>query len=126
MRLLTLGEKLLAQERTQEAYEDYQKLLHEFPDYPDHGLGWVEVRAEENEPEALTSALRAGHFYATEGPKLLDVAIEHRVVVHQRHVVDVVEVAPQYDGPGQVTALHGARLMLDTVGAVFGRRAELG
>jgi uncharacterized protein (TIGR03790 family) len=33
--LLTLGEKLLAQERTQDAYEDYQKLLHEFPDYPD-------------------------------------------------------------------------------------------
>jgi len=33
--LLTLGEKLLAQERTQEAYEDYQKLFHDFPDYPD-------------------------------------------------------------------------------------------
>ena len=33
--LLTLGEKLLALERTQEAYEDYQTLLHEFPDYPD-------------------------------------------------------------------------------------------
>ena len=40
--------------------------------------------------------------------------------------MDLVEVAPQYDGPGQVTALHGARLILDTVGAVFGRRAELG
>jgi agmatinase len=38
---------------------------------------------------------------------------------------DVVEVAPQYDGPGQVTALHGARLILDTVGAVFRRRATL-
>jgi tetratricopeptide (TPR) repeat protein len=33
--LLTLGEKLLALDRTQEGYEDYQKLLHEFPDYPD-------------------------------------------------------------------------------------------
>jgi len=40
--------------------------------------------------------------------------------------LDLVEVAPQYDGPGQVTALHGARLILDTVGAVFRRRAELG
>ena len=39
--------------------------------------------------------------------------------------MDLVEVAPQYDGPGQVTALHGARLILDTVGAVFRRRAEL-
>ena len=33
--LLTLGEKLLALDRQQEAYEDYQKLLQEFPDYPD-------------------------------------------------------------------------------------------
>jgi uncharacterized protein (TIGR03790 family) len=33
--LLTLAEKLTALERQQEACEDYQKLLHEFPDYPD-------------------------------------------------------------------------------------------
>ena len=39
--------------------------------------------------------------------------------------MDLVEVAPQYDGPGQLTALHGARLILDTVGAVFRRRAGL-
>ena len=63
----------------------------EFPDYPDHGLGWVEVKAEENEPEALTSALRAGHFYATEGPKLLDVAIDGtEVVVRSSPVMKVI------------------------------------
>ena len=39
--------------------------------------------------------------------------------------MDLVEVAPMYDGPGQLTALHGARLIFDTVGAVFRRRAEL-
>ncbi len=33
--LLTLGEKLLAADRTQDAYEDYQQLLREFPKYPD-------------------------------------------------------------------------------------------
>ena len=32
---LTLGEKLLALDRQQDAYEDYQKLLREFTDYPD-------------------------------------------------------------------------------------------
>jgi agmatinase len=37
--------------------------------------------------------------------------------------LDLVEVAPMYDGPGQLTAMHGARLILDTVGAVFRRRA---
>jgi agmatinase len=35
--------------------------------------------------------------------------------------MDLVEVAPQYDGPGQLTAMHGARLILDTVGAAFRR-----
>ena len=33
--LLTLAEKLPALDRQQEAYEDYQQLLREFPDYPD-------------------------------------------------------------------------------------------
>jgi hypothetical protein len=33
--LLTLGERLLALDHTQEAYEAYQRLLHECPDYPD-------------------------------------------------------------------------------------------
>ena len=33
--LLTLAEKLPALDRQQEAYEDYQKLLQEFPNYPD-------------------------------------------------------------------------------------------
>jgi agmatinase len=37
--------------------------------------------------------------------------------------MDLVEVAPQYDGPGQLTSLHGVRLILDTVGAAFRRRA---
>lgn len=33
--LLTIGEKLTALEKRQEAYDTYQKLLQEFPDYPD-------------------------------------------------------------------------------------------
>jgi arginase family enzyme len=40
--------------------------------------------------------------------------------------MDLVEVAPQYDGPAQLTALHGARLILDAVGAAFRRRAQVG
>ena len=32
--LLTLGEKLVALERDEEAYENYRRLLQEFPDYP--------------------------------------------------------------------------------------------
>lgn len=32
--------------------------------------GWVMVKAEENEPEALLDALKAGHFYASQGPQI--------------------------------------------------------
>ena len=41
--------------------------------------------------------------------------------------MDMVEVAPAYDGPGQLTSLHAVRLILDAVGAVFaGRRSKAG
>ena len=38
--------------------------------------GWVMVRAEENEPEALLRALRGGASYASQGPGIRDVARE--------------------------------------------------
>jgi hypothetical protein len=38
--------------------------------------GWVMVKAAENEPEALLAALKAGHFYATQGPSIHDIAWE--------------------------------------------------
>jgi hypothetical protein len=63
----------------------------EYPDYPDHGLCWVEVKAERNDPDELVAALKAGHFYATEGPKLLDVQIEgNEVVVASSPVMKVI------------------------------------
>ena len=34
--------------------------------------GWVMVKAEENDPDQLLSALKAGHFYATQGPEIRD------------------------------------------------------
>jgi predicted metal-dependent phosphoesterase TrpH len=36
--------------------------------YDDAGGGWVMLKAEANEPEALLEALKAGHFYSTQGP----------------------------------------------------------
>lgn len=35
---------------------------------------WLMVKAAENTPDALLSALRDGHFYATEGPQIHDIA----------------------------------------------------
>ncbi len=42
---------------------------------PDHFGGWVMVRAESNEPEALLHALRAGAFYSTQGPELRGIEV---------------------------------------------------
>jgi predicted metal-dependent phosphoesterase TrpH len=38
--------------------------------FPDACGGWVMVKAEENEPTALVEALKAGHFYASQGPQI--------------------------------------------------------
>ncbi len=43
---------------------------------PDHFGGWVMVRAEANEPEALLAALKAGRFYASQGPELRGLRVE--------------------------------------------------
>ena len=38
--------------------------------YHDAGGGWVMVKAEANEPEALLEALTGGHFYSSQGPEI--------------------------------------------------------
>lgn len=43
---------------------------------PDAFGGWVMVKAEANEPQALLAALKAGHFYATQGPLIHDIRWE--------------------------------------------------
>lgn len=48
---------------------------------PDHFGGWVMVKAEENTPEALLEALKAGHHYSTTGPELRGIHWEDDAVV---------------------------------------------
>jgi predicted metal-dependent phosphoesterase TrpH len=47
-----------------------------FSTRPDAFGGWVHVKAETLDPDALLAALKAGRFYASQGPELRDVAIE--------------------------------------------------
>ena len=46
--------------------------------------GWVMVRAEALEPEALLAALKAGHSYASSGPAIHDIQVEPRQEVTVR------------------------------------------
>ena len=48
---------------------------------PDAFGGWVMVKAIGNTPEFLLDALKAGHFYASQGPRLDDVRIEGDEIV---------------------------------------------
>ena len=71
---------------------------------PDHFGGWVMVKAEANEPEALLAALKAGHFYSTQGPELRDVRVEGgKLIVTSSAVVSVVALG---HGTG-AKAVHG-------------------
>jgi len=79
---------------------------------PDHFGGWVMVKAEENDPDALLEALKAGHSYASTGPEIrgvhwsdTDVTIETSAVSH---------VIVQGQGSA-ATAVHGASMTRTTV-----------
>ncbi|WP_040456088.1 CehA/McbA family metallohydrolase [Kribbella catacumbae] len=54
---------------------------HLQPQDPPPCQAWVQVRAEALEPDALLTALKAGHFYSSTGPELYDVRIEGDGVV---------------------------------------------
>lgn len=43
---------------------------------PDWRAAWVNVKAESLDPDALVTALKAGHYYAGQGPEIRDVRIE--------------------------------------------------
>ena len=73
----------------------------------DHFGGWVMVKATQNSPDALLAALKAGHYYATQGPEFAHVEITgDRVLVRCSAVESVI-----VQGIGSPTeAVHGAAL----------------
>jgi hypothetical protein len=47
-----------------------------FTSPPDYGGAWVQVRAAALDPDALLAALKAGHYYSSQGPEIHDVSID--------------------------------------------------
>jgi len=83
---------------------------------PDYGKGWVMVRAPENTPEAILAALRAGHFYASMGPEIHDVALDGREVTVRCSPARSVYVTGGYNYcPNAVHAWDGKPLTEVTV-----------
>jgi hypothetical protein len=71
---------------------------------PDHFGGWVMVKSESLTPDALLFALKAGHFYSSQGPELHRVDVtETSGVVESSAAVSVI-----VQGHGSAAqALHG-------------------
>ena len=71
---------------------------------PDHFGGWVMVKSEVNESEALLGALKRGDFYSSQGPELRSVSITDREV----HVEMSACVSMIVSGSGTAArAVHG-------------------
>lgn len=85
---------------------------------PDHFGGWVMVKAQENTPEVLLAALKAGHYYSSQGPDLRGLTFDKKGVDVECSAVRSVIV----QGYGQgAKAVHGnsmtkARVPLDRLG----------
>lgn len=74
---------------------------------PDHFGGWVMVKAEENDPEALLMALKRGDFYSSQGPELRQIEVTEKAVTVACSAVATVIV----QGHGSAAlAVHGESL----------------
>ena len=74
---------------------------------PDHFGGWVMVKATRNSHEALLAALKAGHFYSTQGPEIRDIRLANGAIEVDCSACTTIIVQ------GQVSAtatLHGASI----------------
>lgn len=67
-----LDQKLCRGRRVQACATDD---AHFVPNTRDRAAGWVMVRAERNEPDALLAALKAGDYYSSTGPEILGLEV---------------------------------------------------
>lgn len=68
---------------------------HWKPGTPDAFGGWVMVKAEENDPDALLAALKAGRFYATQGPEISALRrVDDKIVLRCSPATQVFAVGP--------------------------------
>ncbi len=62
---------------------------------PDGFGGWVNVKADRLAPDALLSALKAGHFYASQGPEIFDLSVDSEAIEVVSSPVRVVSTVGQ-------------------------------
>jgi hypothetical protein len=60
--------------------------------FPDHFGGWVQVKADSLDPDALLEALKQGHYYSSQGPQIHDIAISGNELTVSCSPVDTIAV----------------------------------
>lgn len=79
--------------------------------------GWVYVKSETLEAEALLTALKAGHYYASTGPQIFDIQVMPKDKVYVRcspaERVFVIGKGPDSQGLSRpyYVNVHGSRIM---------------
>ena len=71
---------------------------------PDHFGGWVNVKSESLEPEALLEALKAGQYYSSQGPQIHELSISGSELTVACSPVDTIVVLY---GNSRTAARHG-------------------
>ncbi|MEM8632388.1 MAG: CehA/McbA family metallohydrolase [Pseudomonadota bacterium] len=62
---------------------------------PDAFGGWLMVKAEENDPDQLLASLKAGRFYATQGPEITELRrVDDTLVIRCSPATHVFAVGP--------------------------------
>ncbi len=59
---------------------------------PDYFGGWVNVKAQSLDPEALLGALKAGHFYSSQGPQINAIELVGKEISIATSPVDCITV----------------------------------
>ena len=79
--------------------------------------GWVMVKADERDPDALLAALKSGHYYSSQGPEIYDIRFEADEVVvdcspaYGVYLLGKGSRAVQSENRGQTTARLDASRM---------------
>jgi predicted metal-dependent phosphoesterase TrpH len=59
---------------------------------PDHFGGWVHVKSDSLDPDALLAALKNGAYYSSQGPQFHDIAIDGKQISISTSPVDTITV----------------------------------
>jgi hypothetical protein len=79
---------------------------------PDHFGGWVNVKSESLEPEALLEALKQGHYYSSQGPQIHEVSVSGKELSLTCSPVDTIVVVC---GNSRTVGRHGRAITSATL-----------